>query len=417
MLVKKEDYIKSLQNVKLIIGNGFDLHCGLHTKYSDYYCKNYRKYRDIQIRFSEYEKSDILNFDYNDKQIKQWNTWDIFFALNSNEDPFACSQRWCDIETMILSSLIKESEYQSDYVPKYIALYTNIKWQQIEKCVCNNQLGLDHRQRFISIFIRGKMEYEKCDFKDFYDFLLDELKVFEKSFGMFIHYQIHDHYLEMCNYKDFYNEQFFNLADATIKQLCGYDNLVSVDSFNYTEMRNVDIKDKYKYINGNSSCPIFGIDTIFSPGDKRFIFTKTGRRMDSDLTKNTVSENKGFDNLVVYGHSLNEADYSYFFPLFDRLKLTDATSDSRIIFAYSIYDGTKSSEIKKEVRESVSRILYEYARDIKAPNPNRFLDSLTAQGRVTMLEIPTFGKDAFYNTNINDSWNKLYNEIKEIRKK
>ena len=32
----KKDLIKQLFNVKLIIGNGFDLSCGIKTKYSDY---------------------------------------------------------------------------------------------------------------------------------------------------------------------------------------------------------------------------------------------------------------------------------------------------------------------------------------------------------------------------------------------
>lgn len=33
----KQSVIQNLRNVKLIIGNGFDLKCKLKTKYSDYF--------------------------------------------------------------------------------------------------------------------------------------------------------------------------------------------------------------------------------------------------------------------------------------------------------------------------------------------------------------------------------------------
>ena len=36
----KSEFIKSLQKVKIVIGNGFDLYCGLKTKYKDYFDHN-----------------------------------------------------------------------------------------------------------------------------------------------------------------------------------------------------------------------------------------------------------------------------------------------------------------------------------------------------------------------------------------
>lgn len=41
--IKKKAYIQKLDNILLIIGNGFDLHCGFKTKYSDYFNRDDKK--------------------------------------------------------------------------------------------------------------------------------------------------------------------------------------------------------------------------------------------------------------------------------------------------------------------------------------------------------------------------------------
>ena len=73
----KEDFVKSLKNVKLIIGNGFDLHCGLHTKYSDFYCKNIDKYQYISKKYKTYKQTDEVDFK---SDVSKFSVWDIFFC-------------------------------------------------------------------------------------------------------------------------------------------------------------------------------------------------------------------------------------------------------------------------------------------------------------------------------------------------
>ena len=41
-MIEKERFIQSLPNVKLVLGNGFDLYCGLKTKYEHFF-KNDKK--------------------------------------------------------------------------------------------------------------------------------------------------------------------------------------------------------------------------------------------------------------------------------------------------------------------------------------------------------------------------------------
>ena len=46
-MIDKKESIKDLLMLKLVLGNGFDLHCHLETKYSDFFTNNKDKYEYI----------------------------------------------------------------------------------------------------------------------------------------------------------------------------------------------------------------------------------------------------------------------------------------------------------------------------------------------------------------------------------
>ena len=77
----KKEFVHSLNKVKLVLGNGFDLHCGLHTKYSDFYCWSIEKFLELRKMIKSYCDNGDMNFFENDK-INHINVWDIFFAIN-----------------------------------------------------------------------------------------------------------------------------------------------------------------------------------------------------------------------------------------------------------------------------------------------------------------------------------------------
>jgi len=408
--MNKEEFVKSLKKVKLIIGNGFDLHCGLHTKYSDFFCKNIGRFIFINSLFSDYEKTETLNFE--DENVKKLTIWDIFFALNSSKDPKANKKWWCDIEKLMLSSFMSELDENPSIETTATYLVSKIHWDVINKHICKNTLATNHIDRFVVNFIINKMHLKKYYPNDFYRFLLDELKEFEVLFGEFIYSQLHLTWYEHCNYgKEFLNDAYVKMAMATIRELCDENNLVAIDSFNYGDIRDKSVIDKLQNINGDMESPIFGIDSIFEPKDERFIFTKTGRRIDSDLFGFSYEAKPDFENIVIYGHSLNQADYSYFFPLFDRMKLTDILANNVIVFAYSIYDENEENTIKSELREAISKLLYAYAVDKKLPNPSRFLDSLSTQKRVITYEIPTLNRRLYCYSLVDQDWNEIYKRI------
>lgn len=172
-----------------------------------------------------------------------------------------------------------------------------------------------------------------------------------------------------------------------------------------------------QHINGSWKNPIFGVDTVFEPKDPAFIFTKTSRRIDSDLFDNSIETKPDFENLVIYGHSLDEADYSYFFPAFDKLKLTDSLASNVVVFAYSIYDSNKEEEIKAELRQAVSNIMYAYAKSKNLSDPKRFLDSLSTQKRIVTYEIPMLDRKEYGYSLIDQNWDRIYKEIDNLEKR
>ena len=418
--MNKEKFVKSLNNVKLIIGNGFDLHCGLHTKYSDFYCKNIDKYLFINELFGKYESTKTLYIE--DERIDDLNTWDIFFALNSSKNPNDNKQLWCDIERLLLSSFTSSDIKKTRDVKKLIegtAIYivSKIHWDEIRNYVVKNSLATNYESRFLVEFIRYRMNYLEFFPGDFYQFLLSELKKFELDFGKFIYSQLHLTWYEYCNHgREFICQPYVKMAMDTIDELCNRDNLVAIDSFNYGDIREETIAQKLQNINGDLGSPIFGIDSIFEPKDDRFVFTKTGRRIDSDLFGYSYEAKPEFENIIIYGHSLNEADYSYFFPVFDRIKLTDTLASNVIVFAYSIYDKDREESIKSDLRDAMSKLLYTYAVDKQLPNPKRFLDSLSTQKRIITYEIPTLQREKYGYSIVDQEWKKIYDKVDKISK-
>lgn len=410
--MNKEEFVKSLEKVKLIIGNGFDLHCGLHTKYSDFYCKNFKRYLFIQNLYSEYEKSNEVSFNFEDQKIARLNVWDIFFALNSSKNPFDCKNRWCDIERLILSSLLDIDSSKTDIKKIAISLASNVHWETIKDCILNNRNATNHLDRFVVKFCSEKMNLNNINHADFYSFLLNELNEFEKDFGNFIYSQIHNTWLEKCNYGEiFLNKTFVQMAKDTINKVCTEQNIVGIDTFNYSYIHDEELLQITQHINGSVKNPIFGVDTIFEPNDERFIFTKTSRRIDSDFINNSIDEKPDFENIIIFGHSLDEEDYSYYFPVFDKLDLTNPLSSHIVVFAYSIFDESRKHEIKSNLRQSISNLLYAYAKSKNLREPNRFLDSLSTQKRIIVYEIPKIDKK-LYPTDFNEiEWENIYKEV------
>ena len=109
--------------------------------------------------------------------------------------------------------------------------------------------------------------------------------------------------------------------------------------------------------------------------------------MDLELVENTIVEQKEFENVVVFGHSLNKQDYSYFYPLLDKIKIADPTSNTHFVIAYNVYDKTKADEIRQNLKQSIIDLFATYEKEHLGSHDSRLLDYLTTQDRVLFYEI------------------------------
>ena len=170
-------------------------------------------------------------------------------------------------------------------------------------------------------------------------------------------------------------------------------------SVNYNVCHDNRIQDKLHHINGGIiGHPIFGIDpsllTEIPENDSRIIFGKTYRRLMLDASVKSMVQKKPSNNIIVYGHSLNEQDYNYFFALFDDIDLADHTKDNKIIFAYSIHDENRKSQITSSLIDNITKMFYNYSEYLgRVKDNNRLLDMLVVTKKIMLLEIPEESKN------------------------
>lgn len=104
----KESIISGLENVKLVIGNGFDLHCKLKTKYKDYFLSNVEKIESLKRWYDEfkYNVHEYLNFNSSSYRyfwvepsfFDKLTFWDFLFFIKSRKDDGSINDwNWCDV--------------------------------------------------------------------------------------------------------------------------------------------------------------------------------------------------------------------------------------------------------------------------------------------------------------------------------
>ena len=374
--------IQKLSRIKLIIGNGFDLQRGMPTSYKDFFNSRLTKLAESIKCYNKYieDNNGSVNSRLIPPDIKKniefihKNTlWAILFCILSRDNQ---NLNWCDVEKEMSLSLQNSREDKK------------ITWEEVLKLL-NNYSSSYANHTFVKILAES---YKHKFFNDcssnivshsrtiFYENLLSDLKVFEKEFAGYLSQ------LEISKER----------TGRLLQLLCNNSCLSSIDTFNFTNLHKVyeGERDEFYYhtnfINGSIKLhPIFGIDSSsFSVNDERYIFTKVSRRMENDMLTHDTRNGRDFNNAIVYGHSLNEADYSYFFPLLDQLEMANFQANKKIVFAFSIYDEQKKSEILKALRESIFKLFTEYAKYKGfGKQPIRLIDALTAANRIIMYEI------------------------------
>lgn len=374
----------------LILGNGFDLHCGLKSSYKDFFLR---------------EIIDTTNARYGLAQIKRgvvgfWEELLVeYYKTNKN-----LVQNWCDIETIIKETLwqiffgnIGPSNYTNNDIGKLALSYEkddSISWDK--KLDSNNSIILFLFRYCLDFFARLSLNEKNCSDQVKLHLILERLLVelhnFEERFCKYIKGNI----VNPENEKEL-NKQYIVNAVNLFAKLTGFstdnfediDDIISVEeerywelvkqnlskekwksvnvlsneftklkntyilSFNYTalfDILGVESPCVYSNVHGklcNEKCKefcsassiIFGIDDTLIQSQSKYndlrLFSKTYRKMfNTSAPVSVLPSNDVPVDIKFYGHSLSEADYSYFQSIFDYYNIYGNNNVS-LLFYYS----------------------------------------------------------------------------------
>lgn len=389
MKVTKEELVRELKNVRIVFGNGADLYCGLKTSYSDFFENQKHLYSYIDNSFRSFygvlndntmKLLEITFYIESDLNMQPWlknqlTIWDLlfYFAFKAMNKDIDKGILWCDVEKIIHDSFVKSSVSDSDNT-------SIIRWDIVDFLLGKKDIDKkDPLHSFVASYSYVlKNKIRGCGDYDFFTFLKNELILFEKKFGKYIE-------KETSNIRGLTNKRV-----KLVESLANISKISSIDTFNYSKMSFGKHELEQRHINGDYLNPIFGIDKSFDDLKKNRLivqadeFVKTSRRIEQDLLDNQMTSNKAFDHVVVFGHSLNQQDYSYFYPLLDQIKINDTTSTSKFVIAYHIYDDKKSEEIRRGIKQNLLRFFSSYEKEHLGSFDGRLLDYLTTQNRIIL---------------------------------
>lgn len=414
----------------IVLGNGFDIHCGLKSKYSNFFldrfktlfCKdkvNAKHIEELENDLSE-RRRNILAFVsnvrsqlnigpnvnnncdyfkcYKDKVLPEKSDitrWDLFFLFaDACVDKSTNEYEWQDVESIIFE--VVSIALNEKYHPK-------VSYKDEVTIGINSLSGQKaFKQVIYYLSYAGKNTPKEVATE-----LLNELKKFEAIFSNFISNQINfdcidDGYIknaiDLYEKISKYNESKRSLANEQIDVL----------SFNYSlDEKFIDILDReiednrlksWSNIHGIAHheknpyypAPIFGIDNhdISSQNGKtdfRMSFTKAYRVVDNCI--NEVRSSMGYMNtdvISIYGHSLGEADYSYFEALFDENRLY--YSDCKVEYYY--YPGSNKEERFSNRQEAISnlyKLLMNYGKTLSETHGINIVNKLNLENRLSVI--------------------------------
>lgn len=411
----------------LILGNGFDLHCGLKSSYKDFFQSTILD--TIGGRFGlQQMKAGVTGF---------WET--LLFGYYIKFGKF--NYNWCDIETIIKNTLLAIGSHGKGFA--FDALDSLKRGEDPNDTVKSISGTIEQflYTNCVSIYHDILYGYKTYSDDEVYSLLisriLQELHKFERRFCKYIK----DNIVNPNKEKEF-NEQYIVNAMNLLKALTGFTNIqyetiddiiereeeeyweqcsstmrqsawrekhilskefanlhsVNILSFNYTalfDILGVQSPCLYNNVHGklcmnkcaencSTSNIIFGIDdTIVQSQDENFEihkFSKTYRKMLYANAETRVLPTK--DNpleIKFYGHSLSEADYSYFQSIFDYYNLYENSKVSLIFYYSKGFEQT----------DKVYRLINTYGKTLSNKNQGKNLThKLLLENRLKIVEIP-----------------------------
>ena len=382
----------------LIIGNGFDLACGLKSRYSDFFDSiPEEKYRD---NFWYY----ILDCLRHRKLIE--------------------SENWADIELQIFNQLKNieilykdnfihqlDKESDSDYIG-YINNYLK------ERRVDGSKDSITPESLEITYWGLVVTKKQGTDIpkttEQALSYLFDHLEKLEQNFCVFLFDQINKEkdtmFSKTISQNDFeseYNNYFtcsikllnhilkayhpnkYKMSNSQDNQTETYKFHASNDilSFNYTlPVQSFNWYNIHGRLSSNNIILGINYDSLISHFTNPPIqFSKSYRILENGFSSN-IHLSKTIKNILFYGHGLGEADYPYFQSIFDSIDLYHG--NTRLIFFWDAYDEDEKLKLHKEMLNKVVNLIEKYGQTFSNKDHGRnLLTKLKVENRILIKEI------------------------------
>ena len=374
----------------IILGNGFDLQCGLRSRFGDFFRSRFERIESIQDYSKETWKSLIKDSDLT--------VWD--FILEANIDG-----SWCDVEGTIESWVLSAAGPKTRSSLFWCALNCMKEFPFTDRLPVIVKAGsrLAGEEDDRSYLLGNIARYVWTLFSDnhrytsdmFIGLLRQDLGRLERFFGDYLSREITNDrgYAAKC-------KGLYRAIDEDGKQDGDHFCVsTSVLSFNYTSQIEdfFDKGDDGVFVNIHGKLGeeiVFGIDGKDCMDDSIAVpFTKTyrlmlrgGTRTDGLIsTANSSNLQDATDIIKFYGHSLGKADYSYFQSIFDGVDLYE--SKTALVFYYPYDDSEDGEKNNNEWRErlanSINDLLVAYGATMdNADHGKNLMHKLLLEGRL-----------------------------------
>lgn len=391
---RESDTSRSYYHQLLVLGNGFDLECGLPSKYADFFDP-----RIEAIKAQDWRKTGKLEGLGYDASPTIWD-----FLLDPEVHP-----HWYSVEEAIGVLVLSAGDGKS--APEGLALklirgiqgvsasdaHADGEGGEVIPCSTDEDRMVAHAVEYIrhdrsDVHSRDARAWSP---KELVEYLGQQLAKLEANFRGYM--------LSISGDNDEYAERACDLLDLMladdVPEKMRAVSGVTILSFNYTnpfaekleQAKAVRMTNVHGSLDGGI---IFGIDgTKCVDNALAFPFSKTFRVITAgtDFGEGTVRVggnklNPATRVIKFYGHSLGEADYAYFQAIFDGVNLY--ACDTKLIFYYRPYlgpDGKPVSEkrARNKMAAIVTRLLAEYGKTLDNENHGRnLMHKLMIEGRL-----------------------------------
>lgn len=375
-----------------IIGNGFDLECGLPSKYRDFFESRRHIINDIEqaLKGGVHWKAPCNT---------GVSVWELILRNKYEE-------YWYSIESAVKEWVVPHDDTNGNSLSLAEAILEAVNANDGTRSGPSDGLARDEAVALVAEYIKKtheSSEFNKWNLSNVYGFLLSELHSLEHEFSTYLQEQV-----EQCDdYTSCADQLMIDLIhDELPEDMKDYDVKGSILSFNYTrpfESIEKDCVINLSNVHGSleKNEIIFGIDgSDCMDLDGVLEFTKTYRLMAlgcpdmSEVIHHTSTVSGGsLTNLIkFYGHSLADPDYSYFQAIFDTVGLYDG--NTRLIFYFKPYKrGDGSSCTEEEARDSVMKNVFEllatYGKTMgNEDHGKNLIHKLLLEGRLSVKLLP-----------------------------